>query len=441
MTPQKKRELLQSALQYAGSTKEFISEPGALAQLPGLIHKQFGASDTFIPIADENTWKAAGEQTLGILTRAGIHYHEPFVFPGSPMLEAQYAYCEKLAEFFKGIQHGIPIAIGSGTVNDLVKMGAHLANRPYICIATACSVDGYASDGAALLTDGAKITHACPAPRIIVGDSNIMDKAPSILLASGYADLMAKIPAGADWIVADHLGEDPIDSISWNLVQTHLREWLSDPKDSDAIFTGLNLCGIAMQYQKSSRPVSGAEHLMSHIWEMEHHLHNGEAVLHGIKVGIGVLVTSSIYEILIQEGVSGGLPLSTSSDVLKQKMQLLETDFAGVTGIEKMKRILQDKYRDEGAQKRRRDTLVKDWTGLSLKISEQLVPVKHIISLFESVGAATTAAQIGMTRDKVIQTIVRSQLIRNRYTVVDVLDDLGLMGKVMADLQSNGNLL
>lgn len=441
MTTQKKRELLQNALQYATSTKELVSEPGALEQLPRLIQRQFDVNDTFVPVADENTWKAAGERTLGVLTRAGFNISKPFLFPGEPILEAQYSYAEQLGDHFRSIPQGIPVAIGGGTINDLVKMGSHLAHRRYICIATACSVDGYAADGAALLTEGAKITQACPAPTIIIGDSTIMNKAPSILLASGYADLMAKMPAGADWIVADHLGEDPINPVSWDLVQTHLREWLADPKDSDAIFTGLNLCGIAMQYQKASRPVSGAEHLLSHVWEMEHHLHQGKSVLHGIKVGVGVLVTTSIYHRLMQQGVLGGETLPESSQVLIQKKQLLEQCFGDVSGIGIMEKTLEEKYQDAGAQKRRREILSKEWPSLSKKIAEQLYPVDKIVDLFRSAGAASTASQIGMTRSQVVRTLVRSQLIRNRYTILDVLDDLGLMEKAIIELESSQDFL
>lgn len=441
MTSQEKRELLRSALRYAESTKELVSEPGAIGQLPRLIGRQFTKDNIFIPVADEHTWNAAGLRTVEILSNAGISMANPYIFPGSPMLEAEYGHAQQLSKRFAGIKDGIPIAIGSGTINDLVKMGAHLAHRPYICVATACSVDGYASNGAALLTDGAKMTHACPAPRIIVGDSEIMDKAPARMLASGYADLIAKMPAGADWIVADHLGLDPINPVSWSLVQEHLREWLADPKDSDAIFTGLNLCGIAMQYQKSSRPVSGAEHLLSHVWEMEHHTHEGEPLLHGIKVGIGVLVISSIYELLINEGISGGVSLLSSYETRQRKELLLETLFKEVGGIEKMKQILCEKYKEPDAQFKHRALLNDTWGDLAEKIKMQIYPYDTIVELLESAGAATKAAQIGMAKDKVFDTLVAAQLIRNRYTVLDVLDDLGLMETIIHKLNSRSDLL
>ena len=56
------------------------------------------------------------------------------------------------------------------------------------------------------------------------------------------------------------------------------------------------LGGFAMQWSKSSRPASGAEHQFSHLWNMEHHLNNGEHISHGFQVSIGMLAVTAFYE-------------------------------------------------------------------------------------------------------------------------------------------------
>src|SRR5699024_8706987 len=101
---------------------------------------------------------------------------------------------------------------------------------------------------------------------------------------SGYAYLYAKIPAGADWILADALDVEPIDSHAWHTVQDGLEEALSNPEGVkegnihavELLTEGLMLGGFAMQSSKSSRPASGAEHQFSHTWDMEHHTFKGE---------------------------------------------------------------------------------------------------------------------------------------------------------------------
>jgi glycerol-1-phosphate dehydrogenase [NAD(P)+] len=61
---------------------------------------------------------------------------------------------------------------------------------------------------------------------------------------------------------------------------------------------GLMMTGFAMQAACSSRPASGAEHQFSHLWDMEHHTHNGRIPSHGFKVGIGSLASTALYESL-----------------------------------------------------------------------------------------------------------------------------------------------
>ena len=85
----------------------------------------------------------------------------------------------------------------------------------------------------------------------------------------------------------------------FDMVQKDLRDTLANPKllqDEETIlklFNGLASVGYAMQEYKDSRPASGAEHMVSHIWEMNHLSLNGEPVSHGFKVAIGTLISTA----------------------------------------------------------------------------------------------------------------------------------------------------
>ena len=87
-----------------------------------------------------------------------------------------------------------------------------LAGLPYVSVATAASMDGYAASGAAMLDGGFKRTLACAPPIAIVADLDVIAKAPPRMAAWGYGDLAGKLIAGADWILADAAGEDPLDA-------------------------------------------------------------------------------------------------------------------------------------------------------------------------------------------------------------------------------------
>ena len=146
----------------------------------------------------------------------------PFVYR-DPALYAEIRFVRELEDALRA-HDAIPIAVGSGTINDLVKLAAHRVGRPgYLCVATAASMDGYTAFGASITSEGAKQTFNCPAPRAVIADVDVIRRAPPELTASGYADLSAKITAGADWILADALGAEPIDARAWEIVQGGLR--------------------------------------------------------------------------------------------------------------------------------------------------------------------------------------------------------------------------
>ena len=116
-----------------------------------------------------------------------------------------------------------PSPSGPGSINDLTKLAAHLCGRQYLSVATAASMDGYTAFGASITHEGSKQTFDCPAPLGVVADLEVIAAAPEGLNASGYADLVAKCPAGADWMLADCLGIDAIDREIWEMVQSRLR--------------------------------------------------------------------------------------------------------------------------------------------------------------------------------------------------------------------------
>ena len=73
---------------------------------------------------------------------------EPYVFPAKPTLYADYDSITTLVGALRD-QDATPVAVGAGTLNDIVKRAAHELERPYLCVATAASMDGYTAFGAA----------------------------------------------------------------------------------------------------------------------------------------------------------------------------------------------------------------------------------------------------------------------------------------------------
>lgn len=429
-------ELIQKALETATETKDIIFGNDVNKEI-GPMFKRLYPDMKAIVVADENTWGAVGEEVVKSLEEAGVEFaDEPYMFPGTPTLYGDYTNTEKLREAMRPYENTIIVSLGAGTLNDIAKLASGELGREYINVCTAASVDGFASFGASISKDGFKITRSCPAPAALIMDVPTMVEAPYRLTATGYGDLIEKIPAGADWILADELGIEPIDEYVWSLVQGTLMESLDDPQavrdtDPDAIAKlgeGQLMSGLAMQAHQSSRPASGAGHQFSHTWEMEGHGLDWEPPLsHGNKVGVGTVASLALWE---------------------EFLKLTEEDFDADRAVERLKSaeeveanvrsMLNENIQDEAVkhsvgkllteeQLRERIALLKDkWPTIKERCEKQIIPAKQAMEMLKTAGAPYHPEQIKIDWDRFRETHFKAQMIRPRYTVLDTLTDLGI---------------
>ncbi len=437
---------LQSALQQARDTRCLEINPGTRHQVAKLFHELFGDSPCMI-IADEHTFAAAGRDAHEAMKKAGNHCHEPLVF-GADGLYAEHTYEVRIEEALAPTK-AIPIAVGSGTINDLTKLAAHRCGRQYMSLATAASMDGYTAFGASITFEGSKQTFDCPAPIGVAADLETIAAAPDGLNASGYADLVAKCPAGADWILADGLGIDPIDADNWDMVQTRLRDWLADPagvarRDPEVLrrLTGaLMITGFAMQAACSSRPVSGADHQFSHLWDMEHHTHEGNTPSHGFKVGIGSLASLSLYEAVFnldldKLDIDRAVRNWPTWDSVKEEIGEL---FPAAELRRKALLESGEKYVERDALRTHLELLQQQWPTIRERLSRQLIPATEVAEMLAAAGCPTRPEQIGISRERLRLSFRKALHIRRRYTILDLVWRTNLWDRALDRVfQANG---
>ncbi len=412
-------------------TKVFVLDSNALTETPKVLQKYFPGKKVQI-VADGNTWRVAGEKVQALCRAAGLQEYEPIILPAEPKPHPDYALSQELAEKFAG--DCVPTAVGSGVINDLVKCAADIKKLPYCCVATAPSVDGYTASGGAMAVAGQKKTVPCPAPYALIADRNILKTAPRAMMAAGYADLMSKITGGADWIIADELGIEPIDKPIWSLVQDDLQDNLADPDNLEKLFLGLAATGYAMQMYHDSRPASGAEHLCSHVWEMEHLAVNGEEISHGFKVGIGVLAISQLQEFVINTSVEAArsmakAPLS-KAERIAEIAELLKKDCYGSTIAD----LALNKTPFNEAMTERREMIFNHWKQMQERMKKQLISSNTLRKMLKNAQAPTQYEEIGLTAEQYFHGIKTAQLIRNRYTILDLLYETGLLEEAIKTL-------
>lgn len=212
----------------------------------------------------------------------------------------QLDYCDR---GLNSVSVDVLAAIGSGTIHDLTRYAANEYEIPFVSIPTAASVDAFSSNVIALTWDGMKKTVPAAAPRWILADTDIFSKAPARLTASGVGDLMAKYTALLDWKISHLVTGEYICERVCELEERALREAervlddirTGDEEAMEKLMYALILSGLAMQMVGNSRPASGAEHHVSHFWEMEI-VNPSLSALHGEKAGIGLVLVTDFYK-------------------------------------------------------------------------------------------------------------------------------------------------
>ena len=428
----------QIAAALAAATDTSAMEIGIdiLDRVPQMFVEQFPAKRALI-VADENTWRAAGEAVYGYLQSAGVECEEPIIFTDTH-LHAEWKFIEELDERLAK-SDAIPVSVGSGTINDLCKLCSYHQSRPYMCVATAASVDGYSSFGASITYKNMKQTFTCPAPKAILADVGVMAKAPREMTAAGYADLAAKIPAGAEWIVADFVGSEPIHDAAWHISQDGLKAALSDPEGVAALkpeaiapfVEGLMLSGFAMQAARSSRPASCTDHLFSHLWNMRNHTYQGVTPSHGFQVSVGTLMMCAMFDQMYksdftQLDVDAAVAAWKSAEEVRHEAEEL---FAGETFAELGVTEIMVKYDDKDEVRRQLNLVKANWPDLKAKLQAQCYTFDQMYRSLSIVGAPVKPEDVGISKAQMKSDVPFVRHIRRRYNMMDLGLRAGLLDK------------
>ena len=146
---------IEEALERARDTKALEFGVGCMKKVPDMFKKLFPGKKAIV-VADNNTFKAAGQTVDTYLRESGLDVETPFIFE-DPELFAEWKYIEQLEAYLKE-RDVIAVAVGSGVINDLTKLVSHHLGRRYIIVGTAASMDGYTAYGASITYEGNKQT-------------------------------------------------------------------------------------------------------------------------------------------------------------------------------------------------------------------------------------------------------------------------------------------
>ena len=280
--------------------RQIVICPGALEVLPELTRD----CGSILLAADQNTWPTCGPAVEALLggkkTDAVIFASEGFLVPDEAAIAALQA---KVSE-----QTDLILGIGSGVIQDLCKYVSFRSGLPYGIVATAPSMDGYASKGAAMIIGNMKVTYTAHVPQFILGDVDILKEAPIEMIRSGYGDILGKFSCLNDWKLGRAVNGEyfcqHVYDMTWDMLQRtkDLGPALQarDPEAVQTLMEALVGIGIAMAYVGNSRPGSGSEHHLSHFFEITGIVEGTPYFIHGTDVAYSAYYTQLLREELLK---------------------------------------------------------------------------------------------------------------------------------------------
>lgn len=400
---------------------------GAVKRLPEFV-KRYG-SKPFV-IADVNTWQAAGEPVRAAL--ADIPYG-CYIFPQKALEPDERAVGAAFMHLDKSCD--VIVGVGSGVINDICKIVSNVTGKPYIIVATAPSMDGYASATSSMSMDGVKVSLNSRCADVIVGDTDILKTAPDHMLKAGLGDMMAKFVSIAEWRIANLItGEYYCEEVA-QLIRSALQKCVDnaqgllrrEEKAVEAVFEGLVIGGVAMAYAGVSRPASGVEHYFSHVWDMRGLEFGTQVDLHGIQCALGTHLAVKLYEQVKKitpdrEKAANYVQDFSYEDWAQELREFLGSAADTMIALE----AKEGKYRKDHHEARL-EIILNNWQKILDILEQELPSLSQLEEILDAVGLSWDTACIGVDRETARQTFRATKDIRDKYVLSRLAWDLGIL--------------
>jgi glycerol-1-phosphate dehydrogenase [NAD(P)+] len=367
-------------------------------------------------VADPDTHHAMGEHIAARLPAADVVMLTPHPHPDMDAV----SHVRARSTAASGL-----VAVGSGSINDIVKYAAHLDGKPYAVFGTAPSMNGYASVSAAITENGLKKSLPARLPRGVFLDLDVLAAAPPRLRAAGFGDSMARATAQVDWLAAHLLLAKPYRDAPFILLSQAEAPMIAAAGriaagDRDAIrllTETLVLSGCGMTICGGSNPASQGEHLIAHYLDMRGR--DLPEAFHGEHIAVTTLSMARL-----QAGILAAPALWLSPPVETEARFVAR--FGEALGHECWQ-AYRPKILAEAEVAALNARLAADWPAMRRRLAAVALPAAAIHEALVAVGAPTTPADVGIPPAVYGEAVARARLIRDRYTALDIAAATGLL--------------
>jgi glycerol-1-phosphate dehydrogenase [NAD(P)+] len=431
---------------HEASFDRVIVRAGALEELPPVLADlgRRGAARNCCIVADGNTYEAAGREVETLLRADGRQITVSILGPSDGVKPDEIAAGTVLIDM--PADTDLLVAVGSGCITDVTRFVAARTGTPFVSVPTAPSVDAYTSNNSPMTHRGVKRTLDAQPARAVVADTNVLAAAPAEMISSGFGDTIAKLISRIDWQLSALItGERYCPEIVRNVTEgvTRCAGLASDVgrRDPAAIATlaeSLMVSGAAMALVGDSRPAAGAEHALSHYWEMKAAYDGGPPHLHGTKVGVGTVVMAAFWARFADRLASTSPGSLDTARILSgrrnaEEIRRLLVPSLGPIGDMLVKEVTQARLLGEADARSRLNTLQASWDKMAALAAEAPSAVE-LADQLKQAGGPAYPADIGVGADELREALFCALESRNRFTVLTAAEELGWLREIINEV-------
>ncbi|MDB5085179.1 MAG: hypothetical protein JWN30_2065 [Bacilli bacterium] len=373
--------------------------------------------------ADSNSYRVYGKELANRLINCGVSL-KSHVFSSTHDLYPDQEAIESIREAIETGEIDAVLAVGSGVINDIVRYATYAESIPYLVVATAPSMDGYASTVAALQFNGVKTTLQAHAPLAIFADSRVLAEAPWELIQSGFGDLIGKLISLMDWKLSHVLYQEYLCEEAYQLVWQSLNyciEHVEDirnrqPQAISHLFAGLINSGIAMAMMENSRPASGSEHHCSHYWDFLAFINRRNHSSHGIQVGYATHWMMDVYGFF--QRITGLKNPRTFLADLNWETEIVNRYAEGSTTVLNEQRNKVNWLQEHSKLWNQEEI---NMPFILRNLEPELACFGSVRQALEKIGIPHETGFIEVSNDILRETLLHAHELRARYTVFDFL--------------------
>ncbi|MGA7273092.1 MAG: iron-containing alcohol dehydrogenase [Acidimicrobiia bacterium] len=327
---------------------------------------------------------------------------------------------------------GCIVSIGSGSITDVGKEAARRTGAPLVAVQTAASVNGFSDDMAVVLRDGVKRTVPSRSATALVIDTRVLSSAPLALTRSGFAEMMGMFTAPADWRLAGLAGHDTYEAEVVDLFRPQGDELLDsatpigrgDPDGLLLLAELLTASGLAMTVAGRTAPLSGMEHLISHLLDMSAAADGRAVGLHGSQVGVASLVAACLWKLVLDDIRPDDLamdPPEPADMADRIRRDFSEIDPGGAMAIECW-HDYETKLETWHQSVASRTEMAASWAKTETELRSVAGDPAAMAKALASAGAPMRFSQLDppIDPDRVRWALASCHLMRDRLTIADL---------------------